>query len=110
MQKLRRINKEKDFLEWTRKRINLEDRLPAKTDRLRCPTCVGLCAAFAGRVRKQPLAPIPAPLGRFCGTLEKAGFFRVSVGHPGLGEIEITFTNQPNLTSFMACPKGWFTL
>ena len=76
----------------------------------RCPAYVGLCATFAGRVRKQPLAPIPAPLGRFCGTLEKAGFFRVSVGHPGLGEIEITFTNQPNLTSFMACPKGWFTL
>ena len=65
VQKLRRINKEKDFLEWTRKRRNPEDQLPAKTDRLRCPTCVGLCAAFAGRVRKQPLVPIPALVGPF---------------------------------------------
>ena len=84
MQKLRRINKEKDFWEWTRKRINLEDRLPAKPDRLCCPTCVGLCAVFTGRVRKQkPLVPIAAPVGPFLRGVWKSRIFQVSVGQPG---------------------------
>lgn len=101
MQKLCRINKEKDFWEWTRKRINLEDRLPAKPDRLRCPTCVGLCVAFAGRVRKQPLAPMQAPVGLFLRGVWKDGVFRVSVGHPGLGGTKIPCTNPLHLTSSM---------
>ena len=109
VQKLCRINKEKDFWEWTRKRINLEDRLPAKPDPLRCPTCVGLCAAFAGRVRKHPLTPMQAPVGLFLRGLWKGGVFRVSVGHPGLGEIKTPYTNQPHLTSSMTHPKRWFS-
>ena len=31
----------------------------------RCPAYVGLCEAFAAGVRKQPLAPILAPVGPF---------------------------------------------
>lgn len=65
MPKLRHINKEKDFLEWARKRRNLKNQLAEKPDCPRCPTCAGLCAAFVGRGRKQPLLPYQPPLGSF---------------------------------------------
>ena len=51
-----------------------------KATSLRCRACMGLCAAFAAGVRKQPLAPYQLPLGRFCGTFGKAGFFSSRCG------------------------------
>ena len=83
MPKLRHINKEKDFLEWARKRRNLKNQLAEKPDCPRCPTCAGLCTVFAGRVGEHPLAPIPAPVWPFLKGVGKDGIFRISVGHPG---------------------------
>ena len=49
----------------------------------RCPSCVGLCEAFAAGVRKHPPAPIPASVWPFLRGVGKAGFFLAGVGHPG---------------------------
>ena len=65
MPKLRHINKEKDFLEWARKRRNLKNQLAEKPDFPRCPACVGLCEAFVAGVRKRSPAHIPASVGPF---------------------------------------------
>ena len=70
--------------------------------------CMGLCEAFAAGVRKHSPAHIPAPVGPFLRGVWKGGIFQVFVGHPGLGEIEIPYTNPLNLTSSMAHPKEWF--
>ena len=78
MQKLRRINKEKDFWEGLRKRKYPEDQLPAKPNHPAVPAvwaCVGLCAVFAGRVRKHPPVPMPAPAGLFLRGFWKGGVF-----------------------------------
>ena len=45
MQKLRRINKEKNFLVWTRKRRNPEDQLAAQLDLIAVPP-VRACVWF----------------------------------------------------------------
>ena len=37
--------------------------------------CMGLCEAFAAGVRKQPLIPIPAPIGLFLRGFWKGGVF-----------------------------------
>ena len=79
MPKLRHINKEKDFLEWARKRRNLKNQLAEKPAFPRCLACVGLCEVFATKA----LIPYQPPLGRFCGAFGKAGFFLAGVGHPG---------------------------
>ena len=70
--------------------------------------CVGLCEAFAAGVRKQSLAPMPAPVRLFLRGVWKGATFQVHVGHPGLGEIEIPCTNSLHLTSSMACSKERF--
>ena len=46
VQKLRRINKEKNFLEWTRKRRTAKDQLPAKQNRPAVPA-VWDCVRFS---------------------------------------------------------------
>ena len=84
MQKLRHINKEKNFLEWPRKRRNPEDQLAAQPDGVpRCPAYVGLCAALAAGARKYPLAPISAPVGPFLRGVWEGRTFQVRVGQPG---------------------------
>ena len=70
--------------------------------------CMGLCEAFAAGVRKPPPLPYQPLLGPFLRGVWKGGIFQVFVGHPGLGEIEIPYTNPLHLTSSMAHPKEWF--
>ena len=60
MQKLHRINKEKDFWGGHRKNIRKINCWQSQITPLS-----RLCAAFAAGARKQPLAPIPAPVGPF---------------------------------------------
>ena len=60
MQKLRRINKEKNFLEWTRKRRNHEDQLAAQPDLFAVPlvwACVQLLQPEQGNTPSLPYQP-----------------------------------------------------
>ena len=75
-----------------------------------CPSCVALCAVFAGRVRKQPFAPMPTPVWAvFAERLGGQNFFE-PVWVSQARETKILYTNQPNLTSSTACPKELFYL
>ena len=94
---------------WAQKKENPEGSTVAKAEFLpRCPACVDLCVVFAGRVRKHPSLPYQPLFDRFLRCVWKGGIFQVFVGHPGLGEIEIPYTNPLHLTSSMAHPKEWF--
>ena len=102
MQNLRRINKEKDFWEGLRKYP--EDQLSAKPNYPAVPPVCG----FRRKGKETTPVPMPAPVWPFLRSVWKGRIFQVFVGHPGLGEIEIPYTNPLHLTSSMAHPKEWF--
>ena len=56
--------------------------------------CVGLCAAFADGVRKQPLPDLRPLLTHFCGRLERQKF---------------PVQNQPNRTGSTIRSKVWIS-
>ena len=82
MQKLRRINKEKNFWEWTRKRRNPEDQLSAKPNHPAVPAVWACVRLLQEGEENNPCSHTSPCLTVFEGVW-KDRIFQVSVGHPG---------------------------
>ena len=76
MQKLRRINKEKDFEDGPRKRKYSEINYRQSQITPLSHLC-GLVCGFRRRSKEAPHSHTSPCLGRFCGVFEKAEFLRL---------------------------------
>ena len=108
MQKLRRINKEKDFWNVLKKektwKINCRKRQIAPLSQLCGPVC-----GFCREGKKTPPRSHTSPCWAiFAGRLERQDFFE-PVWVSQASETEISYTNSQHLTSSMAYPKEWLS-
>ena len=104
MQKLRRINKEKDFWNVLKKektwKINCRKSQITPLSQLCGPVC-----GFCREGRKTPPRSHISPVEPFLRGVWKGGIFFKPVWVNQASKTENPFTNQPNLTSSMTHPK-----